>query len=355
MIRKAARVMIVAATVWLTGCATATILKEDAKALTEATDKAVGASRTFYADLEKKRRDFLLEVIANDRNCDLAWSVVLLPDDRERYGFRCLTREENTMRADCLDDAARRSTPACQRLSRAFDVAIVGEQSSALLLVEVMAKYQLEIAKILQDPKYDATAALTNLQGQANSIKGLIDALDGKAPAPLDFKDQIKAIGAFADLVARAAEDSRDLDALRKLMSGESDRKFREALDVLIERYENLDARTLETLELAGVNNRLRSFNAELGTLKPGANYDPVKRADKMRELAEQYAQLRARQAQPDVLAKMLGALRDSHVELRNAVVDGKLSTKQRKRIAAENMRRLKTWLDAATALVRAF
>jgi hypothetical protein len=81
-------VLALATILWLTGCATATILKKDGKALTDATDKAVSASRTFHSALEKKRRHFLLEVVNSDRDSQLAWSAVLMPDTTKEYGFR---------------------------------------------------------------------------------------------------------------------------------------------------------------------------------------------------------------------------------------------------------------------------
>jgi hypothetical protein len=339
--------------VCLTGCAaTATVLKEDAAELTVATGRVVAAGRDFYGELQTARRDFLLEIMAHDANCGFALTVVLLDDPDAATGARCLTAAERVAWRDCAftDDAATDcpgGMPDALADAEPYELLDGGHQG-ALRLIAVFTAYQTELARILEDPEYDAAAPMLALLENARSAERLFAALEQRDPRGLAYDKQAKALGALIDLLAKSAQDRRDLAAMRALMAApdSAGAKFEQALDELRRRYGSADRPLFDALALAALDTRIRRYEERAGKLAPDD------RLRQMRPIAESHAGYRALADAPDALGQMLAALQESHRQLRTAVVDGELSAEQRRRVARESLRQLRAWFDAIASVI---
>lgn len=205
--------VLVAVAIQLTACATAVVLKQDAGKVSEATKATVAEARKFYAQLGERRLDYLILVLASGSHCRYGFPVVLLEDDSQLYGWRCLTQAESDDRLTCLDtpDAAGCGSVDMKRLIAAPEFAQTSvQQSSALVLIDAIADYQILLAKIVADPKIDTKAELTVLQDRVNSLKGLFDALNGSESGKLDLSKEIGALATLLDLLHQANNDRRD-------------------------------------------------------------------------------------------------------------------------------------------------
>ena len=342
--------------VGISGCAaTATVLKEDAAELTVATGRAMAAGHVFYASLQSARRDFLLEIMANDANCGFGLTVVLLDDPASPTGSRCLTAQEQIAWRDCAfadDGAADCPGGMPHELADAQPYELLdGGHQGALQLIAVFAAYQSELAKILEDSEYDAAAPMLALLETARSCEAFFAALEKRDPRALDYEGHAKALGGLIDLLAKSTEDRRDLVAMRALMAGPESggARFEQALAELRHRHATADRPLSDALALAALDARIRRYEERASKLSPDD------RLRQMRPIAESYASYRAMAEAPDALAQMLAALHASHRQLRGAIVDGDLSDEQRRRIAREQLRQLRAGFDAITSVITVF
>lgn len=233
-----------------------------------------------------------------------------------------------------------------------FDL-VSAEKSSALVLIAILAEYQAVLAAIVSDPKLDTAAELQSLEDRANKALGAIDKIAGEDSAvKLDYKDQTQALGKLIDLIRQLREDRRDLAKLRQTMSekgGVAD-KFDTALERLHLRYNGLDRGLLIELKRRETDRLLRNFNAA-----SSAGTSPEQRNERAQEILAARVEMKALEAAPDALGQAFLGLRDTHRQLRGAVVDGKYSASQRKRIASQALDQLKIWFDAISSVVKVF
>jgi hypothetical protein len=337
--------------VFLNGCATAVVLKEDAGAVSLATKAAVAETRSFYATLGERRLDYLISVAATGKNCRYGFPIVLLPDDTQVLGWRCLTGDEGKLRLTCLADPANAACEGedAQALLKASQFSLSSvQQSAAIALVDAIADYQILMAKIVADPKLDTKAELTALQDRANTLKGVFDALAGNPTSRIDLSKEIDAISTLVDLVRQANEDRRDLVALRALMSSQGI-AFEQNLGALAARYAALDFPTMLLFDEVQLGQDIKRLNARLPQL------DEAARVKAMRALATAEAALEARKVAPKPLAQAFTALLTAHATLREAVVDGNLTEDQRRRRADVALRQMRAWFEAIRSVIAVF
>ena len=341
--------------IWLCGCATATVLKQDAAGLSTATGRLVGESRDFYRRLDEQKRQYLVNVLLESQNCRLGWKALLLPV--ENAGFRCLTTAEldvyNACSAEPIDTACPGGEmPNSLAGAQMFDL-VSAEKSSALALIAILAEYQAVLAAIVADPKLDTAVKLQGLEDRANKALGAIAKIAGEdSAAKRDFNAQTQALGKLIDLIRQLREDRRDLAKLRQLMSqkgGVAD-EFDAALERLRLRYEGLDRGLLIELKRRETDRLLRNFNAT-----PIAGASTEQRSERAQKILAARAEMKALEAAPDALGQAFIGLRDTHRQLRGAVVDGKYSASQRERIASQALDQLKVWFEAISSVVKVF
>lgn len=332
----------------LTACATSVVLKQDSAKVSESTKATVIEARKFYAQLSERRIDYLISVLATGTNCRYGFPAVLLADDTEIYGWRCLTGEEHRQRLTCLDSlsSAGCNTSQAQILVAAPEFPLSSlEQSAALALVDTMADYQILLARILADPQIDAKAELTALQGRANALKAVLDSLSGESSAGFDFSKEIGALGTLIDLIRKANEDNRDLAALRVLMDQDGV-EFEHNLIALAARHRALDAPSLLLFDEMQLSREMGRLNSRL------PNLDEAARIKAMRAQASAELALETRRTAPNPIAQAFDALLTSHATLRTAVVEGRLTDDQRRRRADVALTQLKAWFDAIRSVI---
>jgi hypothetical protein len=330
----------------------ATVMKEEAAALSDATRATVRQSREFYAKLGKARQNYFLVSVAGDANCRLERPIYLLPDATRDGGFRCLTPSEAAQRRACATTPPGAACPpggvaAAFPQLQSFTPGDV-EKSSALELVDVLSEYQGLLAQIVADPEFDATAKLTALQARANKFGSVLKLLDDSVPT-LDFTSEINAIGKLVNLIHQAAVDQRDLKSLRKLLAGDDAKAFEAALESLALRYKNLDKPLLDGLARFSVEFERRQYNETAATLTP------EQRLTRLRNWVDSSTATAAAAAAPDLLAPAFDALLKSQQTLRDAVVNEKYTDEQRRKIAQANLSQLKDWFKAVSGLISIF
>lgn len=350
--------------VWLCGCVTATVMKEDAAALSVATGKLVGDSREFYRKLDEQKRQYWANVLLESKNCRLGWKALLIPEpgpksdlaDAGSAVWRCLTEDELDIYNACKATPVDPSCPGGQRpewVGRVQESDLVSaEKSAALSTVAILAEYQALLAAIVQDPKFDAASELQGLEDRANQVRELIDGMTQDTNEEINFKEQRQALGALVDLIRRLREDRRDLKKLRALMSEERGAAdaFDAALKDLHLRYANLDRALYIDLKRRDTDRQLREFNAS-GATRPVSE----ERIERARKILAARAEVKVLESAPNTLGQAFLALRKTHAQLRGAVVDRKYSASQRKRIATQALKQLRTWFDAISSVAKVF
>jgi hypothetical protein len=332
----------------LAGCATATILKEDAGAVVTATQAVVKEGRGFYTRLSEKRVNYVLQTLASSKHCTYGWPAVLLRDEAESTGWRCLDSGELRLRTTCLDtpDDAVCASDAAKRVVEAvrFDLA-PARYLAALALMDAMTEYTVVLAKIVADPKLDAKAGLTQLAERVSTVRGLLDALQDKDPRTLDVTKEIAAAAALFDLVRQAAEDQRDLEAMRTLLKDKGP-AFEASLATLADEYEHLHLKVAAVLDAQQLSDEVERVRKRLPAMTVEA------RVKAMQALATAELTLAARSAAPDALAQAFEKLNAAHVTLRRAAVDEEYTDEQRRRIAAATLQQLTAWFAAIRDLL---
>jgi hypothetical protein len=348
-----ARLVLLALVIGLTACSKAVIVKEDASEVADATKKAVVASRAFYAKLDSARQSYLIREVAADGNCSLGFPMTLIEDATKPLGWRCLTNDEKELALQCN---AEPPTGACtpsvrQRLVDRSQTFQFDERQTALTLVDAMADYQILLAKIVLDPEYDAKGELTELGARVNAFNGLLAMVKGKKSDDQDFGPQVDAVSALLDLVSKTAEDQRDLARLKVALDGPGSpgRRFEDALQALINRYEGLDRHLLDSYQGEWFSSRLKSYNDARQRLSES------ERIEQITPLVAAYIELQQQRSAPDALSQSLHGLAEMQIRLRMMVVENQFDEEARRRLAAESMRQFKTWFEAIRGVVSLF
>lgn len=346
--------MTTAACVHLTGCATATVLKKDTQDLSTATATMLVESRNFYRGLDEKRRDYMLRAVVDAQDCSLDWQALLLPDDK--HVWRCLTQQEIKVYVACKAqevgaDCPPGGMPKALQSVQSYDL-VAPQRSAAFKLIEICAEYQTLLARIVKDPKHDTAEELKAVSDKVNALSGTLEMVSGQALGKLDYKNELNALGALADLLRQLHEDRKDLRQLRTLMSqpGGAAERFDAALTGLNTRYQSLDKGLWIELQRNETDLALREFNEKHG---PTSHGDEV--YARAAEIIKARAAVNALADRPDVIARQFDALQKSHAVLRNAIVNGEYTESQRKRRVSESLTQLKTWFEAITTVIKMF
>lgn len=346
------RSIFITVTALLTGCGGAVVMKEDAKAAAAAAKASTEASRQFYAKLANSRSAYLLDDVAADPNCVINWTIDLIPDP-VNGNWRCVTAAEAAVLSACRTrppGAACPSTGLPLPLERSLQFTFgAEEQSTALTLVDAIAEYQVLLTQIVSDPEVDTKADLENLLKRAKEIEGVFKGLGAKLPTI--GGEVIDAASGFVDLVKKTAEDARDLKALRTLLQGPNSAgaKFEAALRTLSLRYRNLDRPLYDLFD----DDRLQDQREAYNNLPRETTFD--ERRKMLGAFTAAKADLDLRRSSRDTLAESFDALATIHSQLRDAVVEGKYTESQRRRIAAANLRAFKAWFDAIRSIATLF
>jgi hypothetical protein len=337
-----------ASAVLLSACATAPILKEDAGAIVATTKVVVAEARGFYTRLSEKRVNYLLRTLATSKHCTYGWPAVLLRDETEASGWRCLEPDETRLRMTCIDEPAlpECSSTKAREVGNAvrFDLGPT-RYLAALALMDAMTEYTVALARVVADPALDSKAELTQVAERIATVRGLLDALQNEDATKLDLGKEIAAAGALLDLVRQAAEDQRDLEALRVLLR-EKGPAFEASLAALANEYQRIHTHIAMVLDARQLGEDVARLRKRLPTLNEEA------RVKAMQAVATAEIAFAARAAAPDALAEAFQKLYQAHVELRVAALEGKYTDEQRKRMAAATMQRLTAWFAAIRDLL---
>lgn len=351
----------VAMAVHLTGCATSAVMKADAQALSTATAKMVVDSREFYRKLDEEKDAYMLRIVVGRPGCRLGWQAALVR--RDDGGWRCMTDPEIRQYVACSAQPVDSACPGGVMPRALADMQphdfIAPPRSAAFGLIAVCADYQALLASIVEDPKRDTAADLQALGERANALSSTLQALGAPAFGAVSYKDETAALGAVVDLIRQLQEDRHDLERLREIMSKPDGpgARFDAALARLQTRYASLDRGLYLDLRRRESDLALRAFNDAHPPAPAGYPAKPADDAtyERARAIVQSRKTVEALAANPDALALQFDALAKAHAQLREAIVNGHYTEAQRKRIAQESLRRLKTWFDAIATLVRLF
>jgi hypothetical protein len=338
----------------LSGCGKAIVVKEDAGAASDAAKNAVTASREFYGQLDQARRNYWLEVFTEGPSCSIGWTLDAVPDRTTKRGWTCASPQQKASFQACREGL---TSSQCDRAafesSRTIHLGD-SEQQTALSLVDSVAKYQILLAKIVEDPAFDAKAELDALASDVKDVQSFVQKIAkpaGDSTDQVGYSDQITAFSQLLDLVQRTAENERDLKSLRMLYADTSGpaSAMESSLKTLIDRYKALDSRLLDSYQSEALEARLDSYNNERMNLSAGD------RLEQAGSLLGAYADVQQRRRTPDALSSSLEGLLAMHVRLRELIVNDRYDDQTRQRLAQANLAQFKSWFAAISGLLVLF
>lgn len=350
---------VVASLVVLTGCGKQIVLREDAAALSSEMAKVTLESQKFYQDLAKARSNFLLRTLAEGEHCQFEPRIVMVVENN---------------RARCMTDAERDGVQPLPSGAHRIQADLLAEpMQPALRYVAVLGEFQAIVAKIVEDPEFDATTELTAILDKACSLNERLQALGARGtdkctatPASADgggaaagtpvFADEVKALAALIDLVRASREARQDMNKLQTAYTQHGG-VVSDAIKGVLRHYSQLDLQFAGLLSQRVEVAKNRALNEQLAALPRLANgsLDVSKR---YALLATRYADLESYVHQtrvPDPLTASLEGLLKAHETFQGALLEGNLTAAQRKRIAESNFTQLKQWIGVVRTIVGVF
>jgi hypothetical protein len=340
------------------GCASKqAILREEARDVAAVAKTTVADARAFYSAESTRVLDYYLTILSEDPNCPaVSAPLVVRVSDPGKPAFRCLTSQELALQQDC----EAKPSEICKNVE-VLDLAGSGAAfQSVLTLVDVIGQYQSRLAEIAAERKFDTAKDLTDLRLRAENLKAQFDALLGRDAASGggssgkdDVADQIAAVGPLID-VFRTASDNREAFAALQSALSQHGPALESALTRLASRYSNVDLKAARLADLRALESRRSEYNAKVVGGK-AAQMKPAERFIALSSILKDEAQARETLVRPNALALLLTQLSVSHSELREAVINDKLTPAMRLRIAERNLEILKATFKAITGMVKAF
>lgn len=332
-IRYAGLGLFIALLLTLSACARNTILREDASALSADLASVLVQTREFYAKHAIARTDYLLRLLASDPNCEYRFPVYLIQEASPSNRIRCATDPEK----ETINNGGQLPSVTARLYAKPDE-----SDYAALQFLAIVAEYQVLLARIVEDPAFDSTADLQQLAERIDELRERYGTLastgtDNKFSL---FKEEINALGALGDLIRIAIHDRMTVERLRELI-GREGLKVEEALKQVESRYRQYDAPFLTSLELHAAGQRQIEFNQQLKNAKSAGE-----RLKLLRDYASKEQSEALLTTKIDPLAKGLDGLVRSHESFRLALLEGKLTEDQRRRIARRSFANLKAWFQ---------
>jgi hypothetical protein len=334
------------------------VLQQDAGTLADVTKQTVAQVRTFYSEQGTRRLNYYLDALAQDPNCQANPSIFIMRANSGPAPFNCLT---DALRTKC--QAGDPSVAAqCQSMEKLELLPATALYQSALTFVDVIADYQALLASIATNEAIDTGGELASLRTRLESLQSELQTIFPKlgllpdkpaAGDPDPLGDQLSAVGKLLDVVREAAQAQDALAKLKEALTSHGP-AFEEALRNLASRYELVDLSGQRLIERQALEAKRREYNTLVAQGKTAAM--PVaERRSRMGDLLDAERVRREHLAQPDPMVSALHALSVSEGQLRDAVLDGKLTPEQRHRIAQENLKELKATFRAIATVALAF
>ena len=362
---KFGKLVVVAHAALLAGCmGKNVVLKEDAAKLSADMATVVAQSREFYKSQSAAKADFLIRILAQGENCRYEFPVVLVTEIGKPT--RCLSDAERAGIGSSgapLPDGAK---------THVFNLMVPADQA-ALQMIAVIAEFQTVVAKIVEDPKFDAGAQLEGVIDRACGLSERLEGLGGQGiaeckPTAADaaasatpestttalFKEERDALSAVINLARKANEDRKDIGQLTKAYT-ESGERVSKALTSLLAQYQGKDIVLSRALELSEVVAKRRALNVKLAALPQVAGkLDSETRYSLMVNLHSTLTNQSAVKS-PDPLSVSLEGLIKTHKAFQAALLDGQLTPEQRARIAKSTFEQLKSWFNVLRTLTTVF
>lgn len=365
----------------LTGCATATVQRDAAIDLVSRGDRAVEASRSYYASLATQRQQLIRALYVANPGCPLGDTLLLRRSVSEETlaaiptghaACRDAFRRDNGQQSICASDDARRCRTAiaedapqlADALGREWQLGDSGgpQVSTALDLIRVINRYIDALGRIAARDESPQTSAarLDELLLRVNVVYCRIEAASTNAP---DDNCQPKANGSLPEGVARLKLDA-DVGAAVQATSNlfEFVGALRDDLRAAREIGATLEARgpdfeaDLQRLIVDVENKRkawLSFYSAELLEMirdewrQRAVMLDATERGVVVDRYQAARDALAATLTQPADAARLLERLREAHRELR-ALHRGETTPAQRARIEKLTRQRLADGFELA-------
>jgi hypothetical protein len=311
----------------LSACAANELRIERANSLSAQAKVTVGAGRAYIADLQTRRREAAVALIASDPSC--LW-VPSLTVDSEWDGTRglCDLTGVPTSRRVSIN-----LQPVTPEALKAITTSIAG-----------IAAYQGALADILEEEPEDAKESiataietLTTAAGDINRIAG-DNVLD---LGPLSSGRAEAVVSLIATLDALRQTDLK-VRHVRTLVAQTNSADLIDALDQSATRLNLLQDGNAVTIRLQGLN---RAYSDERARL----NFS--ERVERLRELAAANDDfVSGRRLRLETFRGVLTELRQSDTALRDALA-GRFTPEERRRIARENRKQLFSILSQIAAI----
>lgn len=319
----------------LSACAKNTILREDASSLSADMATVQAQTRQFYVKHSAARADFLLRLIADDPECKYYFPLYVVTIREPTRAVRCATEKE-------IEDISEGHPPP----GATVRVYAQPQDSdyAALQLIAVVAEYQAIMAQLVADPEIDFGADLDALAKRADELRDRYGKMLGTGTDPKSgaFKEEMAALTELLNLIGTARKDQITVDGLKEIV-GENGLKVEDALRQIVLRYRSNDALLLNNLEADIGADRIDEFNQGLEKAKN----DRGQRLKLLRAFAEEQKSEASQLTKTDPLATGLDGLMKTHQAFRLALLEGKLTDEQRRRIAEKTLKDLKAWFNA--------
>ncbi|MEP9403637.1 hypothetical protein [Sphingomonas sp. VNH70] len=311
----------------LSACAANELRIERANSLSAQAKVTVAAGRTYITDLQARRREAALALIASDPSC--LW-VPTLTVDAEWDGSRGLCDLTGV-------PATRQETINLQPISpeglKAMTTAIAG-----------IAAYQGSLADILEEEPENARESigtaietLATAAGDINRIAG--DNVLDLGPLTSDRAAAVVALIGTLDAMRQTELKVRDV---RALVARTDSTALIDVLDESATRLNRIQDGNAVVLRLQGLN---RAYSDERSRL----NFS--ERVERLRELAAANDDfVSGRRLRLETFRGVLIELRRSDAALRDALA-GRFTAEERRRIARENRRQLFSILSQVAAI----
>ncbi len=354
----------------LSGCGKNAVIKEDAAKLSAEMSEVVAESRQFYKLQAAARADFLIRLLAQGEYCSytVPAQLVLVPNER----VRCVAPEE-AISLPVSGQPPKQPQPLPAGATTYTVDLFDAPQQSALQTIAVIADFQSVVAKIVEDPAIDSAAELQMVVDRACTLSarltklgeaGLKQCEPGEGQKEPDtvkiFADERDALSAVVDLARKAMQDSKDVAQLRTAYTKHGN-TLSAALKNLLSRYEEKDRKLKLALDADTEIAARRSINRQLAELKrieSGPRKGELNDDGRYKLMTDQYAKealLRTSGDAPDPLAAALGGLIKTDAAFQAALLEGKLTTEMRARIAKSTFDQLKAWFRALRTLTTVF
>lgn len=311
----------------LSACAADLVRIEQANSLSTQAKTIVAAARAYVTDVQTRRRDAAVALIASDPSC--LWSSALVVDSQwdGSQGLCDLTGVPKSRQITLY------LQPASDQGLKAVTTAVAG-----------IAAYQGALAAVLDDKPADAKETITTAIDTLTTATGDINRIAGDKIFDLGplSSDRAKAVVALIGTLDTMLQTNLKVKAVGKIVDKTDSTALFDALDAAAHRLNQLQDGNAVTMRLAALN---RAYSHDRTTLSFSD------RVTRLRDLAaaddERISGLRGRY---ETFHDLIEQLRKSDKELRDGLA-GNFSPEKRREIASANRKQIFSILSQIAAI----